>query len=170
MNRQQIRASLFAVTLVALIFLASPKAQSDSNGKFPMHGSFEAWQAAVQVYEAGVGLEDQEDYEKAIDRFKEAVNIYPFDSAFYYHLGMCFYLKKEREWVAAENMFNKALEIEPTCCAYRYSMGVLMFEERRLDEASRQFAFAIRCSPTDQQKENIIWYQTAIREERMRQR
>lgn len=160
-----LRASLLALTLILLL---SPRAQSDSAGKFPMHGSFEAWQAAWATYEAGVQLEDQESYDDAIKRFKEAVNIYPFDSAFFYHLGTCFFKKKE--YVPAENMLNKALEIEPNCCAYRYSLGVLMYEERRLDEASRQFAFAIRCSPTDQQKENIIWYMTAIREERARQR
>ncbi len=160
-----LRTSLLALVL---IFAIAPKAQSDSAGKFPMHGSFEAWQAAWGDYEAGVQLEDQEYYDDAIKRFKSAVNTYPFDSAFFYHLGTCFFKKKE--FVPAENMLNKALEIEPNCCAYRYSLGVLMFEERRLDEASRQFAFAIRCSPTDQQKENIIWYMTAIREERAKQR
>lgn len=122
---------LFALFSVSTALAQKPDAQGPGD--------------AQQHYRAGVSYYDSGDYEKAIEAYKQALQLSPNSEEVYYHLGMAYgSLGRYKEAIAA---YNRAIRINPDYAAAYYNLGHAYSNLKQYDRAIRAFRQAIHYEP-----------------------
>jgi serine/threonine-protein kinase len=84
-------------------------------------------------------------YEDAVQKFREALQIDPKNSAAYTELGSCF--EKSEKFAQAEGSYKKAIKTRPYYSKGYHTLGYFYYVHGRLPEAESMFRKATELSP-----------------------
>ncbi len=88
----------------------------------------------------GINRYTLEDYEEAVQNFKEALALEPQNYIPYYYLGLISYAN--REYIQAEGYYKAALALGAETSLTNYALGVNAFADNNFDQASTYLAQA----------------------------
>jgi tetratricopeptide (TPR) repeat protein len=92
-----------------------------------------------------MAYEKAEDYEAALEEFKQAVSLDPGDPKFRNNLGSI-YMKTERN-TEAEQALLDALKIDPDFADTLYNLGLLLSGQSRFEEARPHWSRLLAIHP-----------------------
>lgn len=113
--------------------------------KFKKEKELNSAEKARVYYRDGKFFMEQQDFEKAIERFAEAIKMDPSMADAHDYLGRC-YMEEHINEKAADCM-RTALELEPERLETHYQLGVLYIRMKKVKEAIEQFEEEIRLNP-----------------------
>ena len=90
-------AVYIALLVAAALSFSKAAWAADSEGKFPGKGDIHQWQKASTPFNEGVSLLRAAAIDKAIEKFKAAIEIYPYDSHYFTSLGLAYKKKNQLE-------------------------------------------------------------------------
>jgi len=117
-------------------------------GKFPGKGSREAWNRAATPMNEGIDLASAGKWDAAIQKYQQAIAIYPYNDGTHLSLGVAFQKRaKPGDFAKAEIACRKATELCPTDWrnwkGLAGSLGLLEHYKESKDAALK----ALECSP-----------------------
>jgi len=118
---------------------------ADSHGHFPGTGSVDAYNRSCLCGDKAIEYSHKGDNSMAIKYDREAVSIYPYDSAHYYNLGD--HLSKLDKTAEAINAFEQAVTLEPRYLNAWLNLGLSYLNEGKLSEAERCYRKAVELNP-----------------------
>ncbi|HXG67773.1 MAG TPA: tetratricopeptide repeat protein [Blastocatellia bacterium] len=100
---------------------------------------------AEQYHRAGVGYYDSGEYEKAIEAYRQALQLNPDSTDAWYHLGMAYSsLGRYKEAVEA---YSRAIRRKPDYAAAHFNLGHAYSNLKQYDNAIKAFQQAIQYEP-----------------------
>lgn len=145
---------LLLIALLSLAWLLSIRpALADSGGRFPRKGVYVAWVNANILFNHALDYEKNGELDKAIQYFNNAIDTYPFDSAYYYNLGNT--LLKRNDAVQAELCYQKAVEYEPGFFNAWLNLSQLLLSQGKIKEAQEACKKAEKLATTSDKK-NLV--------------
>lgn len=103
------------------------------------HGSVQ------EIFERGVASEKKDDWEMAIQRFTEAIELDPDCAKAYDHRGRCYRRKGDSDRAFAD--YNKAITLNPQLAHTYLNRGDIYYEEKEFDQALIDYNKAIQVNP-----------------------
>src|ERR1700744_2952175 len=100
----------FLIALLLAVFLAG-QGFCDSAAKFPGKGENSKWCEANVPFNEGVQLLRSKSFDRAIAKFKQAIEVYPYDSEYFTNLGLAY--KKKGDMSLAEESLLSAIQLNP---------------------------------------------------------
>lgn len=148
MRLQQVFAAVAVVTLLG----ASPVL---AEGRpFPGKGEQAKWEQASVPFDQGVAFYRAGNYAKAIEKYKQAIAIYPHDYDFYNNLGLTY--KKNNELDLAAEALKKSIELKPNVWESWSNLGSVYKHQKKSQEAVDAFAKALEYNPPANRKTLIM--------------
>jgi tetratricopeptide (TPR) repeat protein len=142
-----------ASVIVAGAFLIGGWMPSTLAEGFPGKGSRSAWGDALPHYNLGNKYLNTERYEQAVEKYQDAISIYPDDGDFYTQLGVA--LRKLDRYAEAEQAFKKATELNPDDWVPWSDLANAYLKQNRLKETIAAFQRTLKCNPPVDQKTAI---------------
>lgn len=139
--------------LVGAVLLATLSAVNVAPAKaegFPGVGSRTAYADALPHYNLGNRYMVREWWEKAVEKYNDAINIYPYDPDVYINLGTA--LRKMQDNAGAEKAFRKALELNDKDWITWSNLGNMIMMQDRFQEALDCFEKAFQCGAPEADK------------------
>lgn len=107
----------------------------------------EALRKAAYIAKKAKSFEDAGDLDKAIQNYREALEVWPYQPAIWAQLGRC-YLKQKDYW-HSQVALEKAVEGRPDAADVLNDLGVAyLWQDGKLNEAMRMFQTASDVDPT----------------------
>lgn len=131
---------------------STDKATDVPAGGFPGKGKYEDWLKANVSYKAGNKLMDDGSYAKAIEKFKEAIAIYPYDIDYYNNLGLSY--QENGNLKDAELTLKQSIALRPNWVAWANLSNVLE-AKGDLPGAKKALTEALKLNPPDDAKAEI---------------
>lgn len=129
---------------------AGPGIEKRTDIKFSGDGQLTAWKAALVEYRRAVGLALAKQYPAAIDKYKQAVYLYPHDFHFQEQLGCAYqYLN---DLPSAEKSFRAAVALAPANWLPWHNLAFVLYEQKRLPECKEAARKALQCHPPDDRR------------------
>ena len=148
-------AAILLLGLASCLVMHSSVAFADSKGKFPGKGSYQDWQRADSLYNEATNLLQSGNYDEAISKIQAAIAIYPFDSAYFHNLGVCYSKRKHQgDLSLAEEAHRSSISLDP-CAGYWFSLANILYLEDRNKESLAALKTALNYSPPAQMAEQI---------------
>ncbi len=97
------------------------------------------------LQQLGIAARQQGDHVRAIDFFRQAVEISPKSAACHVNLGMVFRSAKQLDAAAAS--FRLALELDPNHAEAHNRLGTILKQQGKLDEAAKAHGRALQIRP-----------------------
>lgn len=116
---------------------------TDSGG-FPGKGNYQDWKRACSLYNDGMALYAANNFDEAIKRYSQAVEVYPYDPDFYNNLGLAY--KKKSLWSKAEFALRNSVKLRPSWEGFA-NLGHVLKKEGRSLESKGALEQAIRLNP-----------------------
>lgn len=148
MRLQQVFA---AVAFVSLLGASSVLAEGRP---FPGKGEQAKWEQASVPFDQGVAFYRAGNYAKAIEKYKQAIAIYPHDYDFYNNLGLTY--KKNNELDLAAEALKKSIELKPNTWESWSNLGSVYKHQKKAKEAVDAFAKALEYNPPANRKTLIM--------------
>ena len=101
------------------------------------------------LLEEGKTYHNNEEYDKAIEIFKKAVELYPNDDDNYYWLGRSYYQNEQYE--EAINSLLKAIQLVPNSPEYWAMLGISYGINGQIEEAIKSLLKAAELNPDDRE-------------------
>lgn len=139
-SRRIARTAMVGAVLLALSAVNVAPAQAEG---FPGVGSRTAYADALPHYNLGNRYMVREWWEKAVEKYNDAINIYPYDPDMYINLGTA--LRKMQDNAGAEQAFRKALELNDKDWITWSNLGNMIMMQDRFMEALDCFEKAFKC-------------------------
>lgn len=147
-KRQFARKVLAGAVLLGLMGgLNAAPAQAEG---FPGVGSRMAYADALPHYNLGNRYMAREWWEKAVEKYNDAIDIYPYDPDVYINLGTA--LRKMQDNAGAERAFRKALELNDKDWITWSNLGNMIMMQDRFMEALECFEKAFKCGAPEADK------------------
>lgn len=137
------KISISAGFVVLSFFLGCPTV-SFAEG-FPGLGSRAAWSDAIPYYNHGNKYLNDQRFDDAERRFREAIERYPYDPDFYINLGVA--CRKQDNYVGAEQAFKKATELSPKDWTAWSNLGNAYLKQNRFRETLAIFEKTLTLNP-----------------------
>lgn len=134
------RCALVGAFWLSLSVTNAAPAQAEG---FPGVGSRFAYADALPHYNLGNRYMAKEWWEKAVEKYNDAINIYPYDPDVYINLGTA--LRKMQDNAGAEKAFRKALELNDKDWVTWSNLGNMIMIQDRFMEALDCFDKAFKC-------------------------
>jgi tetratricopeptide (TPR) repeat protein len=150
---------LFSFIVVLGCCLFFPAVQAE-NGEFPGKGSYQKWAAASSLYNEGNSLRHAKDFDKAIEKYRAAIAIYPYDHAFYNNLAMAY--QKKGDLKSSVESFKKAIELDPNNWKCWGGLAEVLRDQGQLRESLSAYKKTIALNPPDGPKGTAIENANAI--------
>jgi cytochrome c-type biogenesis protein CcmH/NrfG len=112
---------------------------------FPGKGSSSAWGDALPHYNLANKYLNTERYEQAVEKFQDAINIYPYDPDFYTNLGVA--LRKLERYTDAEQAFKEATKLSPDDWVPWSDLANAYLKQNKLKETIATFQRTLKCNP-----------------------
>ncbi|MBX9687292.1 MAG: tetratricopeptide repeat protein [Candidatus Obscuribacterales bacterium] len=142
------RLSNALVIFAACAFILDATAVlADGSGRFPGKGSVEAYNRSCRLGNKASELARRGDYKGAERLDRQAIAVYPYDSASFHNLGND--LEKLGMLDEAILQQQKAIDIEPNMLAAWLAMGTEFELKRNLKEAERCYRKAVQIAPNE---------------------
>ncbi len=132
------------ISIVLVSFLHTPL-------RFPQ---LYAMQDAMTLCDLGGTYFLNGQFEKAVEVYQKAIKLYPEYS--YGHLLLAKALREQGDHAAAEQSLHQTLIIDPGLAEAHLDLGVLLYEDGRLNEAADSFAEAFRLDPLNSNAGNNL--------------
>ena len=141
------------VALSGLLVLARSQVETWKNSET----LFEQALAVTEVnhgahHNIGAFYLDQNDCQKAVPHFLEAIQIKENYANPYHGLGVC--ASRENNIEGAHHYFRQAILIEPRFAECRIDRGLLLAQQGRIDEAAEDFQYVLRINPAHEAAHN----------------
>ncbi len=106
----------------------------------------------------GICLEENREIGRAIELYRKALKIFPYNSGFYINLGYCFEKSLKRCDIAAV-CYEKALELDPGEEWALNNIGAILQKEGKWEEALAYYeaAYAARKGDNNHILHNLAW-------------
>ncbi|MBX9687288.1 MAG: tetratricopeptide repeat protein [Candidatus Obscuribacterales bacterium] len=130
----RLTSALIAVLVGISCFRSSPTL-ADSFGKFPGKGSLEAYNRSCRPLNKALQLDSSGDVAGAIRLTREAIAIYPYDSASHQNLGE--FLEKTGKIEEAIKEHLQAVSLEPKMLGAWLSLGNEYELQKKFEDAER---------------------------------
>lgn len=85
------------------------------------------------------------DYDSAIENFKNALEIDPYNLSIYNDLGIIYYCKKD--YKSAIKIYEKAIEVNPSYAIAYNNLGIICYEQQNYLESINNYQKAINLNP-----------------------
>lgn len=133
--------------LVCVLYLSSSCSQSyaDSTGKFPGVGSLESYNRSIAPGRLGEKKYEEGDYENSIRYTRQAIAIYPHDSALYQNLGNA--LRKAGKLKESVTAQNRAIELERNYLSAWIGLGLSFEGLHKFADAEKCYRKAVELKP-----------------------
>lgn len=148
--------------MAAVTFLATPPALSEGR-PFPGKGDLATWEKACGHFNQGINLYRSGNYSKAIEQYKQAIEIYPHDYDFYNNLGLTY--KKNSQFDLAVDALKKSIDLKPNIWESWSNLGGVYKHQKKAHEAAEAFAKALQYNPPAKSKNLIMQNLAAMRAE-----
>jgi|GEM_PF-745076 Tetratricopeptide repeat. len=139
-SRQIARTALVGAFLLSLSAINVAPALAEG---FPGVGSRTDYADALPHYNLGNRYMAKEWWEKAVEKYNDAINIYPHDPDVYINLGTA--LRKMQDNAGAEKALRKALELNDKDWVTWSNLGNMIMIQDRFMEALDCFDKAFKC-------------------------
>ncbi len=120
---------------------------------FPGIGDRGQYAEALPHYNLGNRYLSKEWYEKAVEKYNDAIAIYPFDADVYTNLAIA--LRKLGRTAEAEGACRKALELKPDDWMAWSNLANLLMIQDRYPEAYHYFKGALKCNLPSEERAAI---------------
>ncbi len=150
---------VFAAVAVVTLFGASPVL---AEGRpFPGKGEQAKWEQASVPFDQGVAFYRAGNYAKAIEKYKQAIAIYPHDYDFYNNLGLTY--KKNNELDLAAEALKKSIELKPNTWESWSNLGSVYKHQKKAKEAVEAFTKSLEYNPPANRKTLIMQNLSAMK-------
>ncbi|MFN8549942.1 MAG: tetratricopeptide repeat protein [Candidatus Obscuribacterales bacterium] len=156
MKLLQMLAALTAIALFSVPVLAEGR-------PFPGKGEEAKWSQACVPFNQGITFYRAGNYPKAIEKYKEAIAIYPHDYDFYNNLGLTY--KKNNELDLAAEALKKSIELKPNVWESWSNLGSVYKHQKKAKEAVDAFSKALQYNPPANKKTLIMQNLNAMKVE-----
>jgi tetratricopeptide (TPR) repeat protein len=102
---------------------------------------------AMSATLAGFAALERKEYERAQERFNEALKLDSSQSLPY--LGQALIKAKDRDYSGASAFLSQAIQLDPSSAVYRSYLGKLFFEDENTPKSLEEFQAAIALDPND---------------------
>jgi tetratricopeptide (TPR) repeat protein len=100
-----------------------------------------------ELYNKGIVLYENQDYDNAVDIFKQCIDANPKNSTYYYNLGLAYV--KTSNYDKAIEILQKGLELNPKDYDTNYNLGIAYYESKDYHSAVKFYQAAIDINPKD---------------------
>jgi|688.fasta_scaffold219718_2 tetratricopeptide (TPR) repeat protein len=150
--------------LAALVVVASLSTPVFAEGRpFPGKGEEAKWIQACVPFNQGITFYRSGNYARAIEKYKEAIAIYPHDYDFYNNLGLTY--KKNNELDLAVDALKKSIELKPNVWESWSNLGSVYKHQKKAKEAAEAFSKALQYNPPASRKTLIMQNLNAMKAE-----
>lgn len=118
---------------------------AEGGGKFPGKGDYLKWQEANWAFDQGNVYFNSGAYDKAIDRYKAAIAIYPDDHAYFNCLGLAY--KKKGDYTNAQEALQKAIALNSKVWDAWSNLGSVLKRIGKTAEAREAYMKALQLGP-----------------------
>jgi hypothetical protein len=136
--------NMLSKTVLTLFVVVIFSAQAWA-GDFPGKGDRLLWGYALEDYDQGNHYLNQQRYEEAIEKYKQAIARYQFDPDFYANLGVAYC--KAGDYASAEQTLTRAAELNKKDWMPWSNLANVYVKENKLKEALTAFQKALACNP-----------------------
>jgi len=133
--------------LTLLTFASSPAADAEG---FPGKGNRMKYADALPHYNLGNKYLAKEWYEKAAEKYIDAINIYPYDADVYLNLAVAY--RKMGHLPEAEEASRKAVEMNDSDWTGWANLGNMLMAQEKFPEAYKCFVRAMKCDGIPQEE------------------
>ena len=144
----------FLLAILCLSFVVCVIPSDAQNGKFPGKGSYQDWQRANQLYNAGNHLSDSNSYKQAIEKYQEAIQIYSYDPDYFENQGLAY--KKDGQLELAIQAYKKSIDLYPGNWTVWKALANPLYRLGRYKEARQATKKSLECNPPADQKAEIL--------------
>ena len=144
MKRRSLVFGLLAMTMSCAGVLESA-VWADSHGKFPGKGSLDAYNRSLAPMNEGARKYKEHDFNSAIEFSRQAISIYPLDSATHNNLGNA--LRRAGRFEEAIVELQRAIALEPSYLSAWLGLGAANESLGRLQEAERCYRRGLEIEP-----------------------
>ena len=120
---------------------------------FPGKGDPSLYAEALPHYNLGNRYLAKEWYEKAVEKYLDAIKIYEFDADVYINLSVAY--RKMGNMEGAIAACRKAAELNPTDWASWSNLGHLLMLQEKFPESYQSFSRALKCKIPAAEKHHI---------------
>lgn len=115
---------------------------------FPGKGSRAIWNKASDIYNQGLSLSKKGNRNAAIQKYKEAISIYPFADTFHFNLGFEYEARKAPgDLEKAEAAYREAAKLDPKDWRNWNALADYFGSQKRFKECRDAGVKALSCNP-----------------------
>jgi tetratricopeptide (TPR) repeat protein len=137
------RPASFAVLAIITLCVLTYCQSADAEG-FPGKGNRMLYADALPHYNLGNKYLAKEWYEKAVEKYLDAINIYPYDADVYTNLAVAY--RKMDNLAGAEEASRKAVELNDSDWTGWSNLGNMLMAQEKFPEAYKCFVRAMKCT------------------------
>ncbi|MBX9771263.1 MAG: tetratricopeptide repeat protein [Candidatus Obscuribacterales bacterium] len=117
-------------------------------GDFPGKASKQVWTQANLHLNSGLHLAREGKYDQAIPEMQRAIDMYPYDAAYYYSLGVCYESRKRSgDMLRAEQFYKKSINLAPSVWETWNAMATPLYATGKYSESRAAKMEALRLGP-----------------------
>ncbi len=144
------RSLVLPLCLIAALGLAPESAQAEG---FPGIGDRLQYADSLPHYNLGNRYLSKEWYEKAVEKYHDAIKIYPYDADVYTNLGLA--LRKMNDVPGAEQAYREALKLNDKDWMTWSNLANMLMIQDRFPESLKCFDSALKCKLPPEEKDAI---------------
>lgn len=130
--------------VAALVMVARQPVLAEGHA-FPGKGESAKWDQANILFNQGITFYRASEYDKAIAKYKEATEIYPYDYEYFNNLGLAY--KKKNDFAAATEALKKSIELKSNIWENWSNLGSVYKHEGHPSEAIEAYQKALLLNP-----------------------
>lgn len=146
---------LFLLPFVLLSMIVYPISGAHGEG-FPGIGERVEYARALPHYNLGNKYLAKKWYEKAVESYLNAIDIYPYDADVYINLGMA--LRRQNDLSRAEWAFKRAIELNKDDWMSLSNLANILMIEDKFSESLKYFNMALKCKDLPKEDKKAILY------------
>lgn len=144
------------LALVASLFLVSINPSPASAEGYPGMGDRLKYAEALPHYNLGNRYLNKQWYEKAVESYRNAIEIYPFDADVYTNLGLA--LRKMNDFPRAEWAFKRSIELKGDDWTSISNLANTLMIQDKFSESLTYFQKALKMKDLPKEEKKAILY------------
>lgn len=142
---------VFVLVTVAVLVSTGVAAMAEG---FPGIGDRVQYADSLPHYNLGNRYLTKKWYEKAVEKYRDAIEIYPYDADVYSNLGVA--LRHLNDPVRAEWAYKRAVELKGDDWTSLNNLANLYMLQDRFDESLKLFKKALQCKDLPKDEKEVI--------------